>query len=130
MSTTELNDRVAKAIAAHLGKKVPEPTKSLSDEAVAPAPKPPTALEYGHVWFSEVFDYKPKFGDFGVRVLDIPVDPEIARLIPSVDADYVLQKDEAALLVAARQVVVNHRWLSMCVLSLTDHSSASICLVM
>ena len=100
MATTELNDRVAKAIAAHLGKKLPEPTKSLSDEAVAPAPKPPTALEYGHVWFSEVFDYKPKFGDFGVRVLDMPVDPEIARLIPSVDADYVLQKDEAALLVA------------------------------
>lgn len=99
MASTELNDRVAKAIAAHLGKtpKVSEPTGVPAAPAVT---KAPTALEYGHVWFSDVFGYKPKFGDFGVRVLDNPLDPDIARLIPKVDPDYVLQKDEAALLVA------------------------------
>jgi len=98
-TTTELNDRVAKAIAAHLGKAPKAPTTAAPDAPAVP-PKAPTMLEYGHVWFSDVFGYKPKFGDFGVRVLDNPADPEIARLIPSVDPDYVLQKDEAALLVA------------------------------
>lgn len=99
MATTELNDRVAKAIAAHLGKtpKVSEPTGVPAAPAVT---KAPSVLEYGHVWFSDVFGYKPKFGDFGVQWLETPDNPEIARLIPNIDADYVLQKDEAALLVA------------------------------
>jgi MoxR-like ATPase len=101
MASTELNDRVAKAIAAHLGKKVPDLTSKMVDSLTEPTPPAaPKMLEYGHVWFSDVFGYKPKFGDFGVRVLDNPLDPEIARLIPTVDSDYVLQKDEAALLVA------------------------------
>jgi predicted AAA+ superfamily ATPase len=97
-TTTELNDRVAKAIAAHLGKAPKAPTTYVDEPA--PAPKTPTVLEHGHVWFSDVFGYKPKFGDFGVRVLDTAVDADIARLIPKVDPDYVLQRDEAALLVA------------------------------
>jgi MoxR-like ATPase len=96
--STELNDRVAKAIAAHLGK---APKK---DESVGATPEPtvvkPTVLEAGHVWFSDVFGYKPKFGDFGVAQFGALTDPDVARLIPSVDADYVLQRDEAALLVA------------------------------
>jgi MoxR-like ATPase len=101
MATEDLNDRVAKAIAAHLGKKPSDLTSKMVDSLAEPAPpKAPIVLEYGHVWFSDVFGYKPKFGDFGVRVLDTPDDKEIARLIPTVDPDYVLQKDEAALLVA------------------------------
>lgn len=97
MSSTELNDRVAKAIAAHLGK-----APKQDDVAIIPEPvvTKPITLEAGHTWFSDVFGYKPKFGDFGVKWLETPTNPDVARLIPSVDADYVLQKDEAALLVA------------------------------
>ena len=97
MTTPDLNDRVAKAIAAHLGKKAPE-SKSTTPEP-PPAPKHVT-LEDGQVWFSDVFGYKPKFGDFGVFVLNKTGIPDIDRLIPAVDPDYVVQQDEAALLVA------------------------------
>lgn len=97
MTTPDLNDRVAKAIAAHLGKSKPEPVTA----AVEPPPAPKLAsLEEGQVWFSKVFGYKPKFGDFGVHVFERTGIPDIDRLIPAVDADYVVQKDEAALLVA------------------------------
>lgn len=97
MTTPDLNDRVAKAIAAHLGKKAPEP------KSATPEPPPVTkhvSLEDGQVWFSDVFGYKPKFGDFGVFVLNKTGIPDIDRLIPAVDPDYVVQQDEAALLVA------------------------------
>jgi len=97
MTTPDLNDRVAKAIAAHLGKKAPETTTASVEPP--PAPKHVT-LEDGHVWFSDVFGYKPKFGDFGVFVLNKTGIPDIDRLIPDVDPDYVVQQDEAALLVA------------------------------
>ena len=96
MSTEDLNNRVAKALAQHFGKSV-EP--KAAPEAVAVA-STPTSLEDGDKWFSDVFGYKPTFGDFGVRVLPDNDDPEIARLVPKVDPDYVVQKDEAALLVA------------------------------
>ena len=95
MAKKELNDRVAKAIAAHMGKtpKDVEPT-------IAPTKVEDATLRTGEVWFSSVFGYKPEFGDFGVRVLSTPEDEEVARLIPDVDSDYVVQKNEAALLVA------------------------------
>ena len=100
MASGELNDRVAKAIAEHLGKSPKEPTAA----AIAPpAPKFPTTLEDNQVWYSEVFGYKPKFGDFGVTKVETPSNSDIARLIPSIDPDYVLQHDEAALLVAGMQ---------------------------
>ena len=95
--SADLNDRVAKAIAAHLGKAPKEPAAT---PVAPPEPKEPVVLEDGMVWYSKVFGYKPKFGDFGITVGDAPTNPEIARLIPSVDPDYVLQKEEAALLVA------------------------------
>lgn len=96
MATEELNNRVAKALAEHFGKASdPKPAVKMDDK-----PIPSTTLGDGMTWFSKVFGYKPTFGDFGVRVLDTPDNPEIARLIPSVDVDYVVQKDEAALLVA------------------------------
>ena len=95
--SADLNDRVAKAIAAHLGKKTPE---TATTTVAPPVIKEPTTLEVGQVWYSDVFGYKPKFGDFGVQWLETPDNPEVARLIPSIDPDYVLQHDEAALLVA------------------------------
>jgi cobaltochelatase CobS len=97
MSTPELNDRVAKAIAAHMGKKVAEPLAAFVEPVVDSAP---ITLEAGQVWFSSVFKYTPKFGDFGIHVLDKSGNPDVDRLIPTIDPDYVLQKDEAALLVA------------------------------
>jgi ABC-type multidrug transport system fused ATPase/permease subunit len=100
MASTELNDRVAKAIAAHLGK---SPKETVAHPIAPPVPKSPTTLEENQVWFSEVFGYKPKFGDFGVSMVETPSNSDIARLIPSVDPDYVLQHDEAALLVAGMQ---------------------------
>lgn len=98
MTTPDLNDRVAKAIAAHLGKAPKEPSGPTT--IAPPVVKAPLSLDKGQVWFSEVFDYKPKFGDFGVTWLETPTNPDIARLIPDIDPDYVLQQDEAALLVA------------------------------
>lgn len=98
MATSDLNDRVTKAIAEHLGKK-PASTAS------KPAPKHETAvqpaeLREGQVWFSSVFGYTPKFGDFGIHTVPTSSNPDIARLIPTIDTDYVVQQDEAALLVA------------------------------
>lgn len=95
--TPDLNDRVAKAIAAHLGKKAPEvatPPKSVTEA------RKPATLEYGQVWFSDVFGYKPKFGDFGVQVFEKTGFADIDRLIPAIDTDYVVQEEETALLVA------------------------------
>lgn len=90
---TDLNDRVAKAIAQHMG-------RAPKDDTHTPVAKEASPLLAGQVWFSSVFDYRPKTGDFGITVLNTPTDPDVARLIPSVDTDYVIQKDEAALLVA------------------------------
>lgn len=90
----DLNDRVAKAIAQHLGKTTKDDARSrvmIKPEGLV--------LKSGQLKFSEVFGYVPKFGDFGVTVADMPV-AHVARMIPNVDADYVVQKEEAALLVA------------------------------
>ena len=96
MTATYANDKVAQAIAAHLGKQVPK----AAVEPVAAVPKPPIVLADGEVLFSKVFGYKPATGDFAVVWKETPTDPEIARLIPTIDEDYVVQKEEAALLVA------------------------------
>lgn len=93
---TEVNDKVAKAIAAHLGKAPAVPTAA----PVTPSTPKEVTLKAGQLLFSKVFGYKPAFGDFGVTMSGTPTDTDIARLIPSADADYVIQKDEAALLVA------------------------------
>ena len=95
MANKELNDRVAKAIAQHMGK-----TPKETPTTIAAVGKDPVTLEDGYVWFSNVFGYKPDFGDFGVKVLPTPENDEVARLIPDVDSDYVVQRHEAALLVA------------------------------
>lgn len=93
----EINDKVAKAIAAHLGKAPAEPTTTVSAE---PKVEKTIILSEGQELFSKVFGYKPSFGDFAVCVLPTHADPEVARLVPTADADYVVQKNEAALLVA------------------------------
>lgn len=93
----EINDKVAKAIAAHLGKvpTTPEVTLTPTDTV-----EKTITLSDGQKLFSKVFGYKPNFGDFAVTVLSDSSDAEIARLVPSADADYVVQRNEAALLVA------------------------------
>jgi cobaltochelatase CobS len=93
---TEINDKVAKAIAAHLGKAPPTPTVEPTAVSVAK----PMVISIGQVPFSKVFGYVPTFGDFAVTVLPDNADAEIARLVPSADPDYVVQRNEAALLVA------------------------------
>jgi cobaltochelatase CobS len=94
---SEINDKVAKAIAAHLGK---APTTTSTPVSPAPKVEKTVVLTEGQELFSKVFGYKPSFGDFAVRVLPNVADADIARLVPSVDTDYVVQKEEAALLVA------------------------------
>ena len=94
----EMNDKVAKALAAHLGKVPATPTA-----AVPIAPTTKTAevvVGSGQVLYSTVFGYKPMFGDFAVTVLPPSEDAEVNRLVPIADADYVVQREEAALLVA------------------------------
>lgn len=91
-----VNDRVAKAIAEHLGKSIP---KAATPEPVS-VPSVPLTLSDNQKLYSSVFGYVPTTGDFPVTVLDNNSDPEVARLVPKLDADYVVQKNEAALLVA------------------------------
>lgn len=93
---TEINDKVAKAIAAHLGKAPPTPTPDVAAPAVAKT----VVVGDGQKLFSKVFGYTPSFGDFAVTMLPNNADAEIARLVPTADPDYVVQKQEAALLVA------------------------------
>ena len=93
---TEINDKVAKAIAAHLGKAPPTPTV----EPTAVTAVKSVVIGADQVLFSKVFGYVPTFGDFAVTVLPDNADAEIARLVPSADPDYVVQRNEAALLVA------------------------------
>lgn len=95
--STHMNDKVAQAIAQHLGK----------EPASKPAVKPAVARkvaepEEGQMLFSSVFGYKPTFGDFPVDVLGKLPD-NVARLVPHVDEDYVVQREVAALLVAGIQ---------------------------
>lgn len=92
---SDINDKVAKAIAAHLGKAEPAPAVTSK-----PAPPKEVVLAEGDVLFSKMFGYIPSTGDFGVRWSETPDNPEIARLIPKEDKSYVVQKEEAALLVA------------------------------
>ena len=93
---SDINDKVAKAIAAHLGKSEPEAPKAVKK----PEPPKEIVLADGEVLFSKMFGYVPSMGDFAVKWSDTPDHSEVARLIPKIDADYVVQKDEVALLVA------------------------------
>ena len=97
---SDLNDTVAQAIAQHLGK-----TKKVTTPVTAPRkPVEYVPLTEHQMMFSDVFGYTPTFGDFVVDVLDTSaIDDEVRMLIPKVDADYVVQKNEAALLVAGIQ---------------------------
>lgn len=94
---TSVNQNVARAIAAQLGKDRPEPVKATSI-----ATEPAVAGE-GQQLFSKVFGFTPAIGDFPVNVLEDNPNPEIARLVPKLDSDYVVQKEQAALLVAGMQ---------------------------
>lgn len=93
---TAVNDRVAKAIAEHLGK---TPAKSTVKPA-APVVKTPVVVAENQKLFSEVFGYKPATGDFPVTIVPTSDNPDVARLVPKIDPDYVVQPEQAALLVA------------------------------
>lgn len=89
------SDLVARALAAQLG------TEHKTTAApVAPAKVVSIAPVEGQKMYSEVFGYVPFMGDFPVSVLS-GVDEKVARFVPSVDGDYVVQERECALLVAA-----------------------------
>ena len=90
-----VNDRVAKAIAEHLGK---APAKVIVADTTHVSV--PLTLADDQKLYSSVFGYVPATGDFPVTVLPTNSNPEIARLVPDIDSDYVVQKTEAALLVA------------------------------
>jgi MoxR-like ATPase len=84
---------VAKAMAEHF--------KATKRSEAKPAPvvaKPAAAPAEGQQLFSEVFGYVPRTGDYPVTVL--PDNADTKRFVPTTDADYVVQQDEAALLVA------------------------------
>ena len=86
-------DLVAQAVAEHF-----RATKGKA-KPVTPAPVVKLAPAEGQTMFSEVFGYTPKTGDFPVTVM--PDNADTKRFVPHVDASYVVQKREAALLVAA-----------------------------
>jgi cobaltochelatase CobS subunit len=75
------------------------PAAKKKAEKVAPA-VPKAAIPTGATKFSDVFGYVPSVGDFAVTVLPTNSNPEVARLVPAIDPDYVVQKEEAAYLVA------------------------------
>ena len=95
----DLHSKVVDALRVHLKS---QPTAEAAPVAVTPEPSAakPLVLKTGESAFSDVFGYVPDFGDFAVVKRETPTDPEVARLIPHVDPDYVLQKKEAATLVA------------------------------
>lgn len=97
---TDLNHTVAEAIAQHLGKAKPKSTVVKAPVTV----HTPVTLESNQMFFSDVFGYTPTFGDFAVDVIDSStLDDEVRQLVPKIDTDYVVQKNEAALLVAGIQ---------------------------
>lgn len=97
--STHMNDKVAQAIAQHLGKThTTTATVAVKPAVVRTVLEP----EEGQMMFSSVFGYTPTFGDFPVDVLGTLPD-NVARLVPHVDEDYVVQRDVAALLVAGIQ---------------------------
>jgi cobaltochelatase CobS subunit len=84
---------VAKAMAEHFKatkRSTAKPTATVVATALPPAD--------GQVMFSTVFGYTPDTGDYPITVL--PDYEPTKRFVPSVDTDYVVQQDEAALLVA------------------------------
>jgi len=74
----EINDKVAKAIAAHLGKvpATPDVTLTPTDKV-----EKTITLSDGQQLFSKVFGYVPSFGDFAVTVLADSRAGGVARLV-------------------------------------------------
>ena len=100
--TTDVSAELIKNLKAQLnkGKVAPVPAAPTPEAPVFEVKKEST-LGAGEVLFSSVFGYVPKFGDFGVKVLSkADFSPDVHHLIPGLDPDYVVQKDECALMVA------------------------------
>jgi MoxR-like ATPase len=96
---SSIESEVVSALKAHLAKnKVSSAAPADTPAAVCVAA--PRVAAADEVMFSTVFGYTPTTGDYPIRVRPLSGNAEIDRLIPRVDADYVVQKDEAAILVA------------------------------
>lgn len=97
----DLHSKVVAALREHI-KAGTVATTATTEPPPVEEPTKPTVLKLkeGELAFSDVFGYVPKHGDFAVRKLPDSPDPEVARLVPHIDPDYVLQKDECATLVA------------------------------
>jgi cobaltochelatase CobS len=74
-----------KGVPAHATPKMPAKAPSKPVAALS-------AMGEGEVAFSSVFGYMPSFGDFGVRVLPVNGNPDIAALVPKADPAYLPQK--------------------------------------
>jgi cobaltochelatase CobS len=99
----DLDDFVASAMAEY--DTVAEKKKPARKEKAAPVvedvPKPEVKLKEGEVLFSAMFGSVPKnMPDFAVSKFT-DVSPNMAHLVPKMDAKYVVQTEEAARLVAA-----------------------------
>lgn len=101
-TTTDLQNEVVAALRKHLeatnGNTASKPTEPAPVGPAVKSKKEET-LSTGHM-FSDVFGYVPTTGDFAVSKLPDHANEEIRRWVPSIDPDYVVQKDEAATLVA------------------------------
>lgn len=96
----DLHSKVVDALRQHIKNGTPTTTEAAPEPVVEPPKTKVLKLAEGELAFSTVFGYVPKFGDFAViKKADSP-DPDVARLVPHIDPDYVLQKDECATLVA------------------------------
>jgi cobaltochelatase CobS len=100
-----LDDKVAAAIQAELMKRKGGITPAAPVEAPKEAPieKVVLTLGAGQEWASKVLGVKIKMeDDFPVTLLDkATLPPQVVALVPSKDADYKVQKDEAIKLLRA-----------------------------
>lgn len=100
---SEIQNEVVNALRKHLSTHsttMPEPA-AVEAKKVGPAvtKKAPEVTKTGHM-FSDIFGYTPSTGDFACDKLADHPNEEVRRWVPSVDPDYVIQKEEAAILVA------------------------------
>jgi cobaltochelatase CobS len=91
----DIDNMVAKAISQHF-----KAGKPVATTVVAATPTVAVAGD-GETLFSTVFGYVPAAGDFTITSIACPA--EATYLIPKVDADYVVQKEECARMVAGMQ---------------------------
>lgn len=97
---TDVQNEVVNALRKHFKHEGSVTTPEVKVETgPAVKKKAPTVSVSGHM-FSDIFGYVPAAGDFPVDRLPDNANEEIAMWVPEVDESYVVQKEEAATLVA------------------------------